>query len=78
MPLCAACAAQRVSTHSLLRTDGQPQTRRTATSLPNFKKFMTDSFVSVTLGAMPSFTNPNNWKFRSNLYSYCREGEESC
>jgi phosphonoacetate hydrolase len=28
--------------------------------LPNFKKFMTDGFVSVALGAMPSFTNPNN------------------
>ena len=28
--------------------------------LPNFKNFMTDGFVSVALGAMPSFTNPNN------------------
>jgi phosphonoacetate hydrolase len=28
--------------------------------LPNFKKFMTEGFVSVALGAMPSFTNPNN------------------
>ena len=28
--------------------------------LPNFKKLMTDGFVSVALGAMPSFTNPNN------------------
>jgi len=28
--------------------------------LPNFKKIMTDGFVSVALGAMPSFTNPNN------------------
>src|SRR5882724_8529068 len=28
--------------------------------LPNFKKLMTEGFVSVALGAMPSFTNPNN------------------
>jgi len=28
--------------------------------LPNFKKLMTDGFVSVALGAMRSFTNPNN------------------
>lgn len=28
--------------------------------LPNFKKLMTDGFVSVALGVMPSFTNPNN------------------
>jgi phosphonoacetate hydrolase len=28
--------------------------------LPNFKKFMTEGFVSVAVGAMPSFTNPNN------------------
>ncbi len=28
--------------------------------LPNFKKFMTEGFVSVALGAMPAFTNPNN------------------
>src|SRR4051812_9658094 len=28
--------------------------------LPNFKKLMTDGFVSVAVGAMPSFTNPNN------------------
>lgn len=28
--------------------------------LPHFKKFMTEGFVSVALGAMPSFTNPNN------------------
>jgi phosphonoacetate hydrolase len=27
---------------------------------PNFKKLMTDGFVSVAVGAMPSFTNPNN------------------
>ena len=28
--------------------------------LPNFKKFMPEGFVSVALGAMPAFTNPNN------------------
>ncbi len=28
--------------------------------LPNFKKLMADGFVSVAVGAMPSFTNPNN------------------
>jgi phosphonoacetate hydrolase len=28
--------------------------------LPNFRKFMNDGFASVALGAMPSFTNPNN------------------
>jgi phosphonoacetate hydrolase len=28
--------------------------------LPHFQKFMKDGFVSVALGAMPSFTNPNN------------------
>lgn len=28
--------------------------------LPSFKKFMTEGFVSVAVGAMPSFTNPNN------------------
>ena len=28
--------------------------------LPNFKKLTTDGFVSVAIGAMPSFTNPNN------------------
>jgi len=28
--------------------------------LPHFRKFMKDGFVSVALGAMPSFTNPNN------------------
>ncbi len=28
--------------------------------LPNFKKIMTQGFASVALGAMPSFTNPNN------------------
>jgi phosphonoacetate hydrolase len=28
--------------------------------LPNFKKLMTEGFVSVAMGAMPSFTNPNN------------------
>jgi phosphonoacetate hydrolase len=28
--------------------------------LPNFKKFMVEGFVSVAVGAMPSFTNPNN------------------
>ncbi|HXN64095.1 MAG TPA: phosphonoacetate hydrolase [Candidatus Acidoferrales bacterium] len=28
--------------------------------LPNFKRFMTQGFVSVALSAMPSFTNPNN------------------
>ena len=28
--------------------------------LPHFQKFMHDGFVSVALGAMPSFTNPNN------------------
>jgi phosphonoacetate hydrolase len=28
--------------------------------LPHFRKFMSDGFVSVALGAMPSFTNPNN------------------
>jgi phosphonoacetate hydrolase len=28
--------------------------------LPNFKKFMAEGFVAVALGAMPSFTNPNN------------------
>ena len=28
--------------------------------LPHFQKFMNDGFVSVALGAMPSFTNPNN------------------
>jgi phosphonoacetate hydrolase len=28
--------------------------------LPNFKKLMTEGFVSVAVGAMPSFTNPNN------------------
>jgi phosphonoacetate hydrolase len=28
--------------------------------LPNFKKLMTEGFVSVALDAMPSFTNPNN------------------
>ena len=28
--------------------------------LPNFKRLMTDGFVSVAVGAMPSFTNPNN------------------
>jgi phosphonoacetate hydrolase len=28
--------------------------------LPNFKKFMAEGFVSVAVGAMPSFTNPNN------------------
>ena len=28
--------------------------------LPHFQKFMSDGFVSVALGAMPSFTNPNN------------------
>src|SRR5689334_14619274 len=28
--------------------------------LPHFRKFMNDGFVSVALGAMPSFTNPNN------------------
>ena len=28
--------------------------------LPNFKKFMTEGFVSVALGAMPAYTNPNN------------------
>ncbi len=28
--------------------------------LPNFKKLMTEGFVSVAAAAMPSFTNPNN------------------
>jgi phosphonoacetate hydrolase len=28
--------------------------------LPNFRKLMTEGFVSVAVGAMPSFTNPNN------------------
>ncbi len=28
--------------------------------LPNFKKLMTEGFVSVAVGGMPSFTNPNN------------------
>src|SRR3984957_2037966 len=28
--------------------------------LPNFKKLMIEGFVSVAVGAMPSFTNPNN------------------
>ena len=28
--------------------------------LPNFKKFMTEGFVSVALGVMPALTNPNN------------------
>ncbi len=28
--------------------------------LPHFQKFMNDGFVSVAVGAMPSFTNPNN------------------
>jgi phosphonoacetate hydrolase len=28
--------------------------------LPHFQKFMHDGFASVALGAMPSFTNPNN------------------
>ncbi len=28
--------------------------------LPHFRKFMTEGFVSAALGAMPSFTNPNN------------------
>src|SRR2546422_9366944 len=28
--------------------------------LANFKKLMTEGFVSVAVGAMPSFTNPNN------------------
>jgi phosphonoacetate hydrolase len=28
--------------------------------LPHFRSFMHDGFVSVALGAMPSFTNPNN------------------
>jgi phosphonoacetate hydrolase len=28
--------------------------------LPNFRKFMSEGFVSVATGAMPSFTNPNN------------------
>src|SRR6478736_3480525 len=28
--------------------------------LPHFRTFMNDGFVSVALGAMPSFTNPNN------------------
>jgi phosphonoacetate hydrolase len=28
--------------------------------LPHFRKFMNDGYVSVALGAMPSFTNPNN------------------
>lgn len=28
--------------------------------LPNFKKIMTEGFVSIAVGAMPSFTNPNN------------------
>ena len=28
--------------------------------VPNFKKLMTEGFVSVAVGAMPSFTNPNN------------------
>jgi phosphonoacetate hydrolase len=28
--------------------------------LPNFKKFMVEGFVSVAVGAMPNFTNPNN------------------
>lgn len=28
--------------------------------LPNMKKLMDDGFASVALGAMPSFTNPNN------------------
>src|SRR3984885_4568117 len=28
--------------------------------LPNFMKFMVEGFVSVAVGAMPSFTNPNN------------------
>ena len=28
--------------------------------LPNFKKLMTEGFVSVAVAAMPSFTNPNN------------------
>jgi phosphonoacetate hydrolase len=28
--------------------------------LPHFRRFMNDGFVAVALGAMPSFTNPNN------------------
>jgi phosphonoacetate hydrolase len=28
--------------------------------LPNFKKLMSEGFASVAMGAMPSFTNPNN------------------
>ena len=28
--------------------------------LPHFRKLMTEGFVSVAVGAMPSFTNPNN------------------
>ena len=31
-----------------------------AERLPHFRAFMNDGFVSVALGAMPSFTNPNN------------------
>src|SRR5262245_22934263 len=28
--------------------------------LPHFQRFMSEGFASVALGAMPSFTNPNN------------------
>src|SRR5215813_10129338 len=28
--------------------------------LPNFKRLMTEGFAAVAVGAMPSFTNPNN------------------
>src|SRR5262245_56610568 len=28
--------------------------------LPNFKRQMTEGFASIAVGAMPSFTNPNN------------------
>ncbi|MBO0799579.1 MAG: phosphonoacetate hydrolase [Blastocatellia bacterium] len=28
--------------------------------LPNFKRLMTEGFASIAVGAMPSFTNPNN------------------
>jgi phosphonoacetate hydrolase len=35
--------------------------------LPNMKKFMTDGFASVALGAMPSFTNPNNMSVITGL-----------
>ena len=68
--LCSMCRPEGF--HAFATSDGWPTADTENCYLSaELKKFMTDSFVSVTLGAMPSFTNPNNWKFRSPLYPYC-------